>query len=230
MKYKEFGLLLLFVSSVVVCSLLFTILKYDNPIYAQEKTDTPFGAITSTHSLVEHYTFDEQTTISKIRITLATYARVNTCEVNFCLYKGEEEVYKYVLENASELPDNRPFLLENINVTCESGEDIWLLITSPNAVESNAITVWMKSNENTTESYIYNFQTASTEIYQGRAQTWIYEEEKLLVFLNRNFKTNSYIPCIILGILFPLILLLVIKLIPFKVPKNRVLKFVQIKR
>ena len=133
MKYKEFGLLLLFVSSVVVCSLLFTILKYDNPIYAIAFDSTAFGDVI------------------------------------------------------------------NSQISSPDSQVTFIFSSKKGRLSGN-----------------------SDAFSKGRAQTWIYEEEKLLVFLNRNFKTNSYIPCIILGILFPLILLLVIKLIPFKVPKNRV--------
>lgn len=125
-------------------------------LYKEATSETPFGEITAEHSLAAPLYAEEEVRLDRISIMLATYARENTCEVDFYLYKNGENVYSYTIKNASIIPDNDYFDLEDIDVVLSPEDKVYLLITSPDGQQENAITVWMRLDETEAGTYAYN--------------------------------------------------------------------------
>lgn len=160
-------------------------------IYAQRKLDTSFGEITAERSLAAKLDIDKDVTLDRINIWLSTYARENTCEVHFYLFKNGEEAYSHTVEDASVLSDKRNYPLENIGLPCGPEDEIYLFITSPNGKPGNAITVWMHSDGAFTDTFAYNSQTNKAAGFEGEISISLYQKSSLLAWISHGAEDFS---------------------------------------
>lgn len=128
----------------------------------------PFGPITASNSVVEKLDVERRKqTLTEISLFMGTFGRVNDCEVDFAVYKNGEEVYSYVIENAETMEDNAYVTLRDINVECGQYDELYLLITSPDADEENAVTVALDKKDRDRSVYSYNSQDGSAKEKRG---------------------------------------------------------------
>lgn len=186
MRYKR-EITALILIMLILLGFIYMVGKYpDNSklIYSQEGCDVPFGEITDNCSLVAKLDIDRTVELNRISILLATYGRDNTCEVHFYLYKNGEEMYSYIIEDASALVDDSYFTLDNIGLPCSSEDEIYLLITSPSGQPGNAITVWMHSVDTFSDTYAYNSQTNEATNFGGMMGISLYQTNSLLSWMS----------------------------------------------
>lgn len=214
MKSGVIKIICIFVISLIATGVFLTNIKVDCVEYFQRKNDVPFGDITQGHGLLQEIRLVQDARISKIDILMATYNRVNNCNVNFELYRNGEKVYQYELKDASTLKDNSYYTLNNINVDYKTDDELYLYIRS-NADSGNAVTVWMNSKSQDRKAFVYKSENATKNIYKGTAMIKVYAKQSAMEFLNKNFSySNNYSVCILLGALMMFTILLFKQLFP----------------
>lgn len=160
-------------------------------VYTQEDCDILFGEITADRSLADQIDIDRAVELDRIIIQLSTYARSNTCEVHFYLFKNGEEAYHHIVEDASVLSDNSGYTLENIELKCNPEDELYLLISSPDGQPGNAITVWMHSEDTSDVTYAYNSQTDEAAIFLGEIGLSLYQKDSLLSWISDGINEYS---------------------------------------
>lgn len=84
-----------------------------------------------------------------IEIMMATFARVNTCRVEFRLFRfqeGNKEELRVVEKSAAELQDNSWHTFRFQTLSQSAGSILYFLIESPDGEAGNAITLWANSS------------------------------------------------------------------------------------
>ena len=145
---------------------------------------------------------------------MATFARINHCQVDFSIFKNGELAYQHNVEDASEIKDNDMFYLTDIGMNVGAQDEIYLAITSPDAASGNAVTVWMFSDSSDPEAYVSNSTAGTYEPYHQAANLTLSSSTRLMHMLDHNPKTNDWFAGILLAGLAGLIAVLGRKLLP----------------
>ena len=169
---------------IIIVTIIFIFLFYKltgNKYVVDEigyTNNIPFGAITKENSLKQYHSFEHAVTLSDIDIFLATYNNKNTCDVEFTLYKNDNEIYHHII-NAENIKDNQYYTLSNINQLYQAEDVLSLVITSPNGTPGNAITVWMNSKDNQDTTFVYDSNSGNMSQYNGISCIKFYEKKNL---------------------------------------------------
>ena len=184
----------------------------------------PFGEITTTHSAMILISVPHEMELSSIDICLATYARVNSCEVDFELLKNGIVAYRYVLPSAMEIKDNTLFRLGGIELVCQPTDTLELLVTSPDGEIGNAITFWMQKEDDSSQPasvLAYNTETMETNALNATADYRLNENRSYYEWLSRNYENDQSNVGIFCGLMAFFFLVIVFELLPLDAFKNR---------
>jgi hypothetical protein len=184
----------------------------------------PFGEITVTHGAMLLLEIPYEMNLSSIDINLATYARVNSCEVDFTLLNNGIEAYRFVLRDARVLKDNSYFRLNGIDMKCQPDDTVELLVTTPDGEPGNAITFWMQKDDDSSQAetaLVYNPTTGETTAVAATPDYRLNENRSYHEWLSRNYENHQSNVSVFCGLVAFFFILIIFELLPLDAFKNR---------
>jgi hypothetical protein len=194
-NWKTF--LLVFIASLIYIIIILTISSinietYDNDIL--ESDNKVFGPITSNNVLKQEIKLNKEQKINYIKVFLATYARTNNNTNLFEIYRNDQLLYS--IEVRSEmLIDNNAYIFKNLDINYNTNDKFYLVISSDDATDGNAITTWIEPDINNGKLYSYNNNNGEYVIIDGEVRLMIGKKENILEYITN---TNINVPIIIL--------------------------------
>lgn len=139
--------------------------KFDPLAYSVQglsitQSEKPAGFINSNSSVKQSFVAEENK-LSDIRILLATYARVNTCEITFELFDQDNNLIASQKVDGSKLKDNSYFDFRFDPISDSKGKTYYLKIKS-DGTEENSITAWMSNEDAYADGKFYINDQEST--------------------------------------------------------------------
>lgn len=116
--------------------------RYENTASSSIDATAVVGEITPENSVRQSFTIDAERMVG-YELKVATYNRVNSCTLFLQIIASDGTVLAENSVPAAELTDNSSYTV-NLTTPIEGhqGETVQLLITSPDAAEGNAVTVY----------------------------------------------------------------------------------------
>jgi len=124
------------------------------------QSEKPAGFINSNSSVKQSFVAEENK-LSDIRILLATYARVNTCEITFELFDQDNNLIASQKVDGSKLKDNSYFDFRFDPISDSKGKTYFFKIWS-DGTEENSITAWMSNEDAYADGKFYINDQEST--------------------------------------------------------------------
>lgn len=139
--------------------------KFDSLAYTVQglsitQSEKPAGLINSNTSVKQSF-IAEESKLSGIKILIATYARVNTCEVTLELFDQDNNLIASQKADGSKLEDNSYFSFMFDPINDSKGKTYYLKIKS-DGTEENSITAWMSNEDAYADGKFYINDQEST--------------------------------------------------------------------
>lgn len=124
------------------------------------QSEKPAGLINSNTSVKQSF-IAEESKLSGIKILIATYARVNNCEVTLELFDQDNNLIASQKADGSKLEDNSYFSFMFDPINDSKGKTYYLKIKS-DGTEENSITAWMSNEDAYADGKFYINDQEST--------------------------------------------------------------------